>query len=53
MLDITLTSVKVKVKVEPRKHQSSYDRLRNLQKKESHLKALYAEKGLEKPEIMA
>ncbi|WP_444906007.1 hypothetical protein ACJJIR_15405 [Microbulbifer sp. SSSA008] len=53
MLDISLTSVKPHIKKDSEKSKKAYARLDQLKQHDEKLKALYAQKGLKKPEIMA
>jgi hypothetical protein len=53
MLNVTFASIKENIKVDKEKDRIAYEQLKKVQKKEAELKASYAEKGLEKPEIMA
>ena len=53
MLDIKLSALKQNIKYDPSTIQKSYEKLNQLRKHDEHLKALYAQKGLPKPEIMA
>ncbi|MEZ6954645.1 MULTISPECIES: hypothetical protein [unclassified Aeromonas] len=53
MLDISLTSLKPHIKKDPEKSKIAYAKLDQLKQHDEKLKALYAEKGLKKPEIMA
>ena len=53
MIDIKLTSVKDKIKLDEDKNQAAYELLKEVQKKEAQRKVAYQEKGLEKPELLA
>ena len=53
MLDVNLASIKENIKIDKEKDRVAYEQLKKVQQKEAELKASYAKKGLEKPEIMA
>ncbi len=53
MLDIQLTAVKKRIKPDEQKSQNAYAKLKKLKEKQSHMKAIYAAKGLAIPEIIA
>lgn len=45
--------MKKNIDVDNEKNKKSYEKLDRLQRKESQLKASYAQKGLKKPDIIA
>ncbi len=53
MIDIKLSSVKNSVKSKPEEKIKSYELLNKLKDHDENLKALYAKRGLKKPEIVA
>lgn len=53
MLDISLSAIKHKVIEDLDKKKEAYEKLNQLREHDEQLKALYAKRGIKKPEILA